>query len=258
MKVKETTPVLVLDDVSHSFEQWGHRVDALSNVTLCVETGEWVNLIGPNGSGKSTLLNMVAGNLAPKSGSVIFPGEGLSNPSKQEIAGMVFMIYQDPSKGTAPSLTVVEHLIAADQVKNREHVSLKALRKEYASDLRTFRLDADLDQPVYSLSGGQRQLLAILIANLRRAPILLLDEPFAALDPARATVCREAVEMLHGLGKTIILVTHDISLAVSLGTRTVGLRDGEIIYDKEAGDRLGADVSAIWAPGTEVKIRKVW
>src|SRR5947207_1182586 len=114
----DTAALLDIAGVAHSFERWGHRVKALDEVTLRVDRGEWINLVGPNGSGKSTLLAAIAGKLRPQKGRVMIRGVDIATLSGRDIARSVFLIHQNPSKGTSPALTVLEHLLVADASEN--------------------------------------------------------------------------------------------------------------------------------------------
>lgn len=235
-------PILTVRGVSHYFNKWGVRTEALSDVTLEVLQGEWVNLIGANGSGKSTLLNIISGKIDFSAGEVVLAGLDIRGLSRREISEIVFYVQQDPTMGTAGALSIFEHLSLADSRRRKG----KLAADFYRSLLEDFQLGAELKQSVYTLSGGQRQLLTLLIAYLRPAPILALDEPLAALDPLRAAFCSGALEELSRNGKTIIFVTHQPEVALSSGTRTVGLSSGRLIYDKSGKERRLEELEEIW------------
>ena len=109
--------------------------------------------------------------------------------------------------------------------------SKRSLQGKYVEMLNPVGLADRMKQPVQTLSGGERQLLALLIARLRPASLILLDEPLAALDPSKAERCLAEIADLRKAGKTIIQVTHDPELASTLGDRTVVMRAGKIVHD---------------------------
>ena len=231
-----------IEGLSHTYERWGHRARALADVSLTIARGQWVTVVGPNGSGKSTLLRLLAGQLTLQMGRIRVAGLDMENAGPRELARRLFLVHQDPTAGTAPTLTVAEHVMLADGVAGRNWHSGRCCRELLAS----VRLDAPPHQPVASLSGGQRQLLVLLMAKLRPAQVILMDEPLAALDPDRARLCDNALEQLRQAGKTMVLVTHDIDYALSRGDRTITLVQGNVVGDETAAGRTLDRVAAVW------------
>jgi putative ABC transport system ATP-binding protein len=238
-------PAVRVDNLSFQFNRWGVQVRAIDEISLSVEAGEWLNLIGPNGSGKSTLLKLLTGELTIQDGNIEIFGQDLNSVSLRDLSSAIFKIHQDPTKGTAPALTVFEHFYLANQMSSSP-LGKPALRKELEVSLLRWKLDVKLEQPVSSLSGGQRQLLTLLIARTKGTPILALDEPFAALDPARTKLGIELLGKLQEEGCTIIMVTHDMSHAIQTGQRTIGLKDGRISYEAFGEMRNKAAVALLW------------
>lgn len=230
--------------LSVAFDRWGQRVTAVDRLDLSVREGEWVVLVGHNGSGKSTLLRALSGRVLPTSGSVVVMGHDPSTANGARTANLVFYVHQDPRAGSAPDLTVFENLWVADP--QSATASRRKCRERYLELLRPIGLDARLDQLVQTLSGGERQLLTLLVASLRPASIILLDEPFSALDPRNARTGLDQVEAMHRAGKTILQVTHDEKLAMSLGTRTVVLRSGRVVYDRPTTEREPLEIMRHW------------
>lgn len=239
------TPLVKIDDLTVTFSRWGQKVRALDKVSLSVPPGQWVMLVGHNGSGKSTMLKAICGRVRLESGSVTVEGDPVQQLSASQVASRMFHVHQDPLLGTAAKLTLYENLLMADD--DGAHMSRKALQDKYKRLLRSLGLAERLKQLARHLSGGERQLLALLIAQLRPSSLMLLDEPLAALDPTKAEQSFQLVEALHKSGRTIIHVTHDPSMAISKGDRTVALRDGAIIYDKLEGERNAHDIKELWA-----------
>ncbi len=239
-----STPVIVVERVSHTYERWGHRVRALKDLNLTIPRGEWVTIVGPNGSGKSTLLGLIAGQLMVQAGQVRVAGKDISTVRRRDLARAVFLVHQDPTTGTAPTLTVLEHLMLADGYSGNR----RSYPRHAEELLAAVRLDVPLHQPVSALSGGQRQLLVLLLARLRPALIVLLDEPLAALDPERAQLCDCALDLLRLDGKTLVLVTHDIDYALARGDRTIVLVGGELAMDERGASRTKERIGIVWEP----------
>lgn len=223
---------LKLESVTKSFYRWGQEVKALDSVSVNIKEGEWVMLLGHNGSGKTTLLNAISARLKPDLGEVFIEGRSISGLSAKELSRYTFHVHQDPLLGTAPTLTLFENLFIADQSVDAENSSRHQLKDKYLELLRPIGLQNRLKQLARNLSGGERQLIALLIAQLRPSKLMLLDEPLSALDPNRTDLCLEQIRKLHTMGKTILQVTHDISLALQNGNRIIMMNNGKILYDK--------------------------
>lgn len=239
-------------NLSYVFSRWGQNITALNQINLQIPDGQYLVLTGPNGSGKTTLLDILAGGKNDFSGDVFIGGRPIKSMKRSEIAQQVFHMPQNPILGTSPLLTVFENMLIADgetpsqKGAGRKRPSRKALEKKYEAMLNPFGGEVRLHQLVKTLSGGQRQLLSLVIASLRPSGILLLDEPTASLDPGRSQYALDIISKVHQTGKTVIMVTHDKHLAMSLGDRTVGLRNGTIVYDKKSGERTIENLDSVW------------
>lgn len=233
-------------EVTVTFSRWGQEVVALRDLSLTIEQGEWVFLVGPNGSGKSTLLKLIAGLLRPTSGELTLWGRMQQAIERRELFRSVFLVHQDPRLGCAPDLSIFENLCLAD--KDQIPKPRKARKTEYAAILSPFGLSERLDQLAASLSGGERQLLALIVAQKLGSSLLLLDEPLASLDPRNSRACLSIVNDLHARGRTIIQVTHDLGLAVSLGSRCLVLKDGMLAGDYRGEERSNEKILNAWAP----------
>lgn len=217
-------PILSVNDLRVSFQRWGQQVVALSRVSFDVISGEWLLVVGHNGAGKSTLLNAIATDQQPTSGQILLNERDVKTLKRQELASRLFRVHQDPAIGTAPLLTVFENLFVADP--KASSVGRSALVHRYAALLEPIGLADRMRQPAKILSGGERQLLAVVIASIRETPILLLDEPLAALDPVRTGLCISEIARMHRNGKTIIQVAHDIRALTPLANRIITLSHG--------------------------------
>lgn len=214
--------VLELRDVSKAFSHEGnadfHKV--LDRINLDVKEGEFVTIVGPSGCGKSTLLNIVAGLDAPDSGQVLVRGNG-ERKSAQRV-----VIFQEGA--LFPWLTVSDNIEFGLKAAGVP----KEARKATASRLiEMVQLTKFADSYVYQLSGGMKQRVAIARALALDPQVLLMDEPFAALDVQTRDMLHEQLVQIHqSTGKTVLFVTHNINEAVLLGDRIIVLspRTGNI------------------------------
>lgn len=216
----------------------------LDGLDLHLEPAEFVTIIGSNGAGKSTLFAAIAGSLFLDEGRIILDGRDISRKKEYQRARGIGRIFQDPRHGTAPGLTIEENLaLVYSKASGRFPLSLAPRAKDRAFFRQVLsRLDMGLEDrlrtPVGSLSGGQRQALTLLIATLVPPKLLLLDEHTAALDPVTAkkvlTLTRD-ITAAHGI--TTLMITHNISSALELGSRTLMMHKGRIVMDLDAQQR---------------------
>ena len=205
----------------------------LQGIDLNIENGEFLCILGQSGCGKSTLLRLLAGLERPSAGEIRIDGEPVAGPDRH--CSVVFQDYPlFPWMTTGANLTLALHAAYPD--KNRKEV--KALAESY---LETVGLGGSFGQYPEALSGGMRQRAAIARALASPSGILLMDEPFGALDPVNRALLQELVRNLHrdaGKRRTVIFVTHDIDEALYLGTRLVVFSSspGRIIADE--GNRI--------------------
>jgi spermidine/putrescine ABC transporter ATP-binding subunit len=209
---------VAFDGVSKHFGD----VKALDNVTLAIGPGEFMTLLGPSGCGKTTLLKLAAGFLAPDSGTVVIDGRCVNNvPTYQREIGMMFQNY-----ALFPHMSVAENI--AYGLKTR-HVPRHEIRQRVAEALALVKLTGMGDRKPRQLSGGQQQRVALARALVINPTVLLLDEPFSALDKnLRASMQIELREIQRKLGLTTIFVTHDQSEALSLSDRMAVMSEGRI------------------------------
>jgi len=214
-----------------------NEVYALKGINLTIREGEFVTIIGTNGSGKSTLLNLLAGAIAPDTGSVWIQGQDVTRQKDYQRARLIARVFQNPFMGTAPDMTIAENLLIAS-LRGRRHLLRMGLSAGRLSSFREqvarleMQLEDRLDNIIGSLSGGQRQAVSLLMAVIRRPDVLLLDEHTAALDPKSAAqivaLTRAFVEKEN---LTTFMVTHSMQQALDLGSRTLMMHKGRIIDD---------------------------
>jgi len=224
-------------------------VRAVNDVSLTIPAGQFVVVVGTNGSGKSTLLGAIAGTVALDGGRIELVGNDITRWSEHRRAALIGRVFQDPRAGTAGSLTVLENIAVAARrglPASLGWATTRRLRDGAAARLARMvpGLEGRLDQPIGSLSGGQRQIVTLLMATWRRPEILLLDEHTAALDPAAADRVIRATSEIVGAGSlTALMVTHSLTQAASLGDRLLLIHRGVVAIDVAgaAKQRLSAD-----------------
>lgn len=207
------------------FRHPGAEADTLKNLTFSIREGELLCLLGVNGSGKSTLLALLAGLFAPRSGDLTVAGRVLPREAFK-LRGHIALVPQDPDVYILGSLVEEDLLLGLDP--DDEETRDRAL-----GFARVFGLEHALDQPVQTLSHGQKRKLCLASALAARPEILLLDEPFAGLDHPASMAMREALARNKAANLTQVVVGHDLDLMADLADSFMLLQHGEIIT---AGD----------------------
>ena len=224
---------------------------AMDRLNLQVQAGEFVTLIGSNGAGKSTLFNLIAGSILPDSGSVVLDGEEITFLPEYRRARKIGRIFQDPMKGTAPSMTVAENMALSYQRASGRKLGFGVSKREralFAGELAKLGLGLEqrLDSPIGLLSGGQRQAVALLMCTMAAPKLLLLDEHTAALDPATAEKVQQLTEQIVAQGQiTTLMITHNITSALRMGSRTLMLDSGRIVLDLSGEQRRQMTVARL-------------
>lgn len=237
---------VILDRV---WKEYGDQI-VLENLSITIESGSFVALVGPSGCGKTTLLKMLLGEEQPTSGRILLDGAPLK-PEPDWDRGVVFQRYS-----VFPHLSVLGNILVGREFEQSPFWGrlFGARRKAAIEDARRLLEAVGLTEhekkyPA-ALSGGMQQRLALAQALMRKPKVLLLDEPFGALDPGiRAEVHALMNELWVEQGITVVMVTHDLSEAFRLGTRVIALeRRRNRPEDKE---RYGATIAhdiAVWPP----------
>ena len=218
---------------------------AITDLSLHLETGEFVTVIGSNGAGKSTLFNAIGGSFYVDAGSIALGGTDLTFLPEYKRSRKIGRLFQDPLRGTAPHMTIEENLALAylragtapNAIFSRISRKDKALFREKLA-LLDMGLEDRMKQPVGLLSGGQRQALTLLMATLVTPKLLLLDEHTAALDPATAEKVLALTKSIVAEKKiTCLMVTHNMHQALELGNRTLMMDAGRIVFDVKGAAR---------------------
>lgn len=216
--------------------------------SLTVDEGEFVSVIGSNGSGKTTMLNLICGSLTPDSGRIVFDGNDITKMSEFRRAERIGRVFQDPKMGTCANLTILENMALADNKHKRFGLTrgVNSKRIDYYRTLLEeceMGLENRLGVEVGSLSGGQRQALALVIANMTDLDMLILDEHTAALDPKAAeTVMCLTDKFVHKNKITSLMVTHNLRFAIEYGTRLIMMHEGKCLVDIRGEEKKNACV----------------
>ena len=244
--------MLDLNDVSVTFHAGTvNERKALDHVSLHLDRGEFVCVLGTNGAGKSTLLNAVSGTLSADSGTITLDGMDLTRQPEHKRARYIGRLFQDPMKGTAPDMSIVENLGLAYSRGKRMTLS-RAIQKK---DRQLFHdrlsqlglgLEDRMNQPVGLLSGGQREALTLLMATIVTAKLLLLDEHTAALDPnTAAQVMKLTDQIIHENQITTLMITHNLRQALEYGTKTLIMNEGKIVRVLEGEEKKQTSVEEL-------------
>lgn len=216
--MSEKNKQLIADHISYSYHTSDGETPALHDISFSVETGEFLAIVGPSGCGKSTLLSLLAGLITPESGSLHF----------ETSACIGYMLQHDH---LFEWRTILENVSLGLEIQHKldEH----SLR-ELMFMLSEYGLNGFENSRPSELSGGMRQRAALIRTLALKPDLLLLDEPFSALDyQTRLTVCDDISRIIRGTQKTALLITHDLSEAVSIADRILVLssRPGTILAE---------------------------
>lgn len=221
--------ILKVENLYKTYGKEDNKVEALKNINLSVNKGEFVSIVGASGSGKSTLLHLLGGLDRPTSGKVIIDGESIYDYNEEKLAifrrrkvGFIFQFFN-----LIPVLDVEENIALPALLDNNK------VDKKYLDEIiKILGLDERRNHLPSEISGGQQQRVSIGRALLNKPSIIFADEPTGNLDSKNS---KEVIELLkftaRKYNQTLILITHDINIA-SMADRTITIQDGEIISDK--------------------------
>jgi len=249
--VSSTETLLKLVNVNKEFGTGTiDEVKALDNINLDVNAGDFITVIGSNGAGKSTLLNIIAGVYPPeRGGKVIIHESDITNLSEHRRAQYFGRVYQDPHVGTAAKMTISENLslaIARGKPRGLRLAIDKERLSQFREVLETLHLGLEdrFNTLVGTLSGGQRQALALVMATISRPSLLLLDEHTAKLDPNTAAIVLNLTEnIVSNENITALMVTHNMEHALRYGNRLLMMHKGKLVVDLNILQRQGIVVS---------------
>jgi ABC-type nitrate/sulfonate/bicarbonate transport system ATPase subunit len=237
-----STDLLAVRQVNHCYLSGDVVVEALADIELHVASGEFVVILGPSGCGKTTLLRLIAGFQSPSNGEILVDGHPSHGPNADR--GVVF---QQPT--LYPWLSVRENVEFGPRMRGVDRAARRQLADEY---LKRVGLEGFEERAPYELSGGMQQRVAIARVLINKPALLLMDEPFGALDALTREVMQdELLRIWREEGATVIFITHSVDEAIYLGTRVLVLskRPGRIALDR----RFGFSAKAVGGEGRYVR-----
>lgn len=236
LAARPRTPLLDLQNLSVVYGKGSAAVRALDNVSLRIDVGSFVSIVGPSGCGKSTLMHVIAGFIQATEGQVLLNGEAVVRPGADRT-----VVLQQAT--LFPWLTVYRNVELGPRARGVPRAERQRIVEHY---LELVGLSASRDRMPYELSGGMQQRVALARAFANDSKILLVDEPFGALDAlTRDRMQREIVRIWHETGKTILFITHDVDEAVFCSTSVVVMEaaPGRVV------DRVAVPFSQQYATG---------
>lgn len=227
--INHREPILTLENISYSYHTLEGEIKALNNISFQVQSGEFISVVGPSGSGKTTLLNLLAGIYKTQKGTIQLQGEDLyERKKKEEIFPIGYMLQQDH---LFEFRTIWENVLLGLEINHK----LNSHKISYViSLLKRYNLYEFKDKKPSQLSGGMRQRVALIRTLALNPEILLLDEPFSALDyQTRLDVSADIVKIIKENKKTALLVTHNLSEAIGLSDRIFILSKRPAVLKKQ-------------------------
>ena len=221
--------------------------------SLSIPDGQFVSVVGSNGSGKTSLLNLICGSIQPDGGQILMQGRDIRKDSEHVRARKIGRVYQNPAMGTCAQMTILENLSLADFKGKPAGLHRGTDRRRidaYREMLRPLGLGLEdmLSAKVGTLSGGQRQALALLMSTMTPISFLILDEHTAALDPKTAHKVLTLTEKIISENRlSTLMVTHNMKDAIRYGNRLVMMHEGNIIYDVSGEEKANLQVSDLLA-----------
>ena len=223
--------LLKIQNVVKSYVSGDQTVEALKNISLEIQSGQFVSIMGPSGSGKSTLLHLMGGLDRPTSGRVILNDQAIEKLSDDEVSkfrrrnlGFIFQFFN-----LLPTLTALENVALPKLLDN---ISMKEIKPRATELLKMMGLSKRMDHRPSQLSGGEMQRVAIARALVGNPLLILADEPTGNLDSKTGeSILTLLADAVRDQGQTVVMVTHDLN-AAAYGTRLIRLRDGVIESDQ--------------------------
>ena len=225
--------MLKIEHISKTFNPGTvNEKQAIRDLSLNLEKGDFATIIGSNGAGKSTLFNAICGDFLTDSGVIMLDGQDITFMPQHVRAKTIGRLYQDPMRGTAPGMTIEENLaLAAGKGGWLSHVSRQE-KERFHEELKLLDigLEKRMTQPVGLLSGGQRQALTLLMATMNPPKLLLLDEPAAGMNPNETAELMDTIRFVRdNFDMTILLIEHDMKLVSGICEELTVLNFGQVL-----------------------------
>ena len=227
---------------------------------LSIDKGEFVSVVGSNGSGKTSMLNIICGSMPVEAGKILIDGKDITKAKEFKRNRTIGRVYQNPAMGTCPSMTILENMSIADN-KGKFYGLGSGINKAridyYKESLAQLGLGLEdkMDVKVGSLSGGQRQAMALLMSTMTPIEFLILDEHTAALDPKTADLIMELTDkIVKEKQLTTIMVTHNLRYAVEYGNRLIMMHQGHCVMDKKGEEKNAVSTDEILKVFNEISI----
>ena len=228
--------------------------------SLPVKEGEFVSVVGSNGSGKTTMLGIACGSLPADGGKVLVGGKDMTALAEYKRYRRIGRVYQDPAMGTCPHMTIAENMALAEQKGTLSGLGFGISKKRLAR-YRELLVPLGLgleDKPeakVGTLSGGQRQAMALVMATMTPIDILILDEHTAALDPKTAEIIMHLTDKVVREKKlTAVMVTHNLRYAVEYGDRIIMMHKGKAVLDRAGEEKAATRVEDLLGLFGEISV----
>lgn len=250
--------MLSLTNISKTFS--GGFKPILANINLHLKPKDFCIIIGSNGSGKSTLTKIISGEYAPDIGKIIIEDEDLT---KQNRRHAIASVTQDVNQGTIPEMSLLENMaLSVSRTKKTGFSFYHRRANQVTQEIKTLGIGLEqyLYTPLSHLSGGQRQMVATIMAMSSRPKLLLLDEHTSALDPAtQRMVMRYTAHAIAEQHLTSLMITHNLADAIHYGNRLIMLHEGQIVFDvsgKEKSNLTVSELSALFHNYEDTMLRK--
>ena len=220
----------------------------LKDISCSINTGDFIVIVGPNGAGKSTFFDMISGKRIATSGTILLDETDITHLDEQHRALFISRLFQNPQLNGVATMTVAQNLALSNYKGKMVHLrdGMHKFPTHLMAELEKLNLRSEkiLQTPMKDLSGGQRQLLAFIMATLQPPRLFMLDEPTAALDPQSATkLLQFAIKFINEHTMTTLLITHDPELALAIGKKIWILENGTITKQFDTQDTINLSAS---------------
>ena len=237
-----------------------NEICLFDDFNLKIDDGQFVSVVGSNGSGKTSMLNIICGSIPIDGGSIVVNGTDITKQKAFIRHRRIGRVFQDPSKGTCPSMNILENMSLADNKGKPFGLGRgvnKARENFYKEQLSILGLGLEnkMNVKLGALSGGQRQAATLIMATLTPIEFLILDEHTAALDPKTADIIMELTnKVVQEKHLTAMMVTHNLRYAVEYGSRLIMMDKGHIVLDKAGEEKVNTKVDDILDIFTKISI----